>query len=125
MPRERSWAFEYAYIIDSSYDFAYREAGEICIELQDYERAVDIFETMLEFVTGDNEILLRLGQCYLHTGAFTQARLCINRVLSRIPNHDEALYYSGLCYAADGNWAAAVKVYQRAIAQTIGPSATP
>ena len=108
-------AFEYAYIIDPRYGYAYREAGEICVETEQYARAVEIYEVMLEYVNGDNEILLRLGQCYYHVGAFTQARLCLNRVLTRTPEHDEALYYRGLCYAAEGRWRLAIKAYQRAV----------
>ncbi len=108
-------AFEYAYLIDPRYEYAYREAGEICYETAQYARAVEIYEVMLEYVNGDNEVLLRLGQCYLHTEAFTQARLCLNRVLTRSPNHDEALYYRGLCYAAEARWVPAIKSYRAAI----------
>ncbi len=108
-------AFEYAYIIDPRYEHAYREAGEICYETEQFARAVDIYEVMLEYINGDNEVLLRLGQCYLHTEAFTQARLCLNRVLTRTPEHDEALYYRGLCYAAEQRWVPAIKSYRAAI----------
>ena len=108
-------AFEYAYIIDPRYEYAYREAGEICYETEQYARAVEIYEVMLEYVNGDNDVLLRLGQCYLHTEAFTQARLCLNRVLTRTPEHDEALYYRGLCYAAEQRWVPAIKSYRAAI----------
>ena len=108
-------ALEYAYIIDPRFDFAYREAGEICFETQQYARAIEVYETMMEYICCDNEVLLRLGQCYLHEGSFLQARLCINRVLSRNANQDEALYYSGLCYAAEQNWTAAIHAYRRAI----------
>ena len=107
-------AFEYAYLIDPRYEFAYREAGEICYETGQYQRAVDLYEVMLEYVSGDNDVLLRLGQCYLHTGAHTQARLCINRVLTRVPEHDEALYYRGRCYAVEGRWPLAVQTYRHA-----------
>ncbi len=108
-------AFEYAYIIDPKFEFAYREAGEICYETQQYVRAIEIYETMMEYICCDNEVLLRLGQCYLHDHAYVQARLCINRVLTRNPKHDEALYYNGLCYAADQNWTSAVNAYLRAL----------
>ena len=110
-------AFEYAYIIDTGYELAYREAGEICIELGQFDRAVDIFETLLEYVRCDNDVLLRLGRCYLHTGALAQARLCITRVLARLPDHEEALHYSGLCYAAEGRWAEATQAHFRAQAR--------
>ena len=108
-------AFEYAYLIDPRYEFAYREAGELCYETERYERAVDIYELMLEYVRGDNEVLLRLGQCYLHTGAHVPALLCINRVLKSVPEHDGALYYRGRCYADDGCHRQAVEAYRRAI----------
>ena len=108
-------ALEYAYIIDPRYDFAYREAGEICYETGRYARAIEVYETMMEYICCDNEVLLRLGQCYLHEGAHTQARLCINRVLTRDGGHDEAHYYSGLCYAAEGRWTSAVNAYRRAL----------
>lgn len=108
-------AFEYAYLIDPRYEFAYREAGEICYETGQYQRAVDLYETMLEYVRGDNEVLLRLGQCYLHTDAQVQARLCINRVLTRVPDHDVALFYRGRCYALEGRLRPAVETYRRAI----------
>ena len=108
-------ALEYAYIIDPRYEFAYREAGEICYEHGEYARAVEVYETMMEYICCDNEVLLRLGQCYLHEGSFLQARLCINRVLTRNASHDEALYYSGLCYAAEENWPAAANAHRKAV----------
>ena len=108
-------AFEYAYLIDPRYEFAYREAGEICVETGQYQRAVELYELMLEYVRGDNEVLLRLGQCYLHTGAHVQARLCINRVLTRVPDHDVALYYRGRCYAEEGLLERAADAYRHAI----------
>ena len=107
-------ALEFAYLIDPRYEHAYREAGEICYETGQYHRAVDLYEVMLEYVSGDNDVLLRLGQCYLHTGAHTQARLCINRVLTRVPEHDEALYYRGRCYALEGRQALAAQTYRHA-----------
>jgi len=109
-------ALEYAYLIDPRYEFAYREAGEICYETKQYEKAIEVYETMMEYICCDNEVLLRLGQSYLHVKAFTQARLCINRVLTRTPEHDEALYYSGLCYAAEEKWTSATNAYRRALA---------
>lgn len=109
-------ALEYAYIINPRYEFAYREAGEICFENKLYDRAIEIYEVMMEYICCDNEVLLRLGQSYLHIESFTQARICINRVLTRTPGHDEALYYSGLCYAAEQKWTPAVNAYRRAIA---------
>ena len=109
-------ALEYAYIIDPHFELAYREAGEICYEQGRYAQGVEVYETLMEYVSADNEVLLRLGQCYLHEASHTQARLCINRVLGRDPGHDEALYYSGLCYLREENWRAAANAFRRAIA---------
>ncbi len=106
---------EYAYVLDPRFEYAYREAGEICYERQRYAEAVDIYETMMEYLAVDTEVLLRLGQCYYHTGSLTQARLCLNRVLAREPNGDEALFYTGLCYAADEKWDSAVERFRRAL----------
>ena len=108
-------AFEYAYIIDPRYELAYREAGSICMELGLYARAMEVYEVMMEYLSGDDEVLLALGRCYLHTGSMTQARLCINRVLSRHPKNDEALYYSGCCHAAQNDYLAAVRDLERAV----------
>lgn len=109
-------ALEYAYIINPRYEYAYREAGEISFENKMYDRAIEIYEVMMEYICCDNEVLLRLGQSYLHVDSFTQARICINRVLTRTPGNDEALYYSGLCYAAEQKWTPAVNAFRRAIA---------
>lgn len=109
-------AFEYAYIIDPKFEYAYREAGEICLETKQYKRGVEIYESLMEYVCCDNEVLLKLGQCYTHTKQYSQARLCLNRVTSREPGNDEALYYSAKLYEKDNNYKAAVNYYRRAIA---------
>ena len=107
-------SLEYATLADPRHELAYREAGEICFENGQYARAVEVYETMMEHLTCDDAVMLRLGQCYLHTGAVVQSRLCINRVLQHAPEHDEALYYSGLLHGREGDWPAAIAALRAA-----------
>ena len=109
-------SLDYATLADPRHELAYREAGEICFENGRYERAIEVYETMMEYLTCDDAVMLRLGQCYLHTGADVQARICINRVLQNEPGHDEALYYSGLLYGRAGDWHAAADALRAALA---------
>ena len=108
-------SLDYATLADPRHELAYREAGEICYETGRHERAVEVYETMMEYLTCDDAVMLRLGQCYYHAGALAQARLCVNRVLQHDPAHDEALYYSGLLHGRAGDWPAAVDALRAAL----------
>lgn len=61
---EASEAFEYAYLINEDFEFAYRDRGESLLLLTQYEQALSCYQEVKERFVPDADLYCKLGQCY-------------------------------------------------------------
>jgi tetratricopeptide (TPR) repeat protein len=108
-------AFEYAFIIDPSFEQAYLESGELCLQIGQHKRALNIYLEAIEIFGVDIDILFNIGQCMYFLGQVKNARKYFNKALKLDPYHDELHYYIALTFAREGRWINAVKAYKRAL----------
>lgn len=108
-------AYEYAFLINSKFDFAYRDCAEICFELKDYSRALECYRDLLEFVEPDPEILLRMGQCQQYLGNWKDARELFLQASRFDELSDEVFFHLGLCYLQEGQFSKAQRMLEKAI----------
>lgn len=108
-------AFEYTFIINEDFEFAYREYAELCYETKKYRKALEAYRDLLERFPPDSDILLRTGQCLQHLTLFDHARAYFQQAIHLDPMNDEALFHLGECYSFDEAWKTAISYYQRAI----------
>lgn len=110
-------SFEYAYLIDEDFEFAYRDRAEMCYELKNYTEALQSYEEIIGLFEPDADLYLKSGQCHHYLGNITQARNYLAQAaLLDAMQAEEIYYYLGLGYAAEANWTMAVSFYERAIA---------
>lgn len=109
-------AYEYAYLIDEEFEFAYRDRAEICYELHYYEEALSSYEEVLGLFEPDADLYLRAGQCHFHLGNIEEARNHLTQAIFLEPvQEEEIFFYIGRCYAEQENYAEAIRFYHKAI----------
>ncbi|MEM9991095.1 MAG: tetratricopeptide repeat protein, partial [Bacteroidota bacterium] len=107
-------AYEYAYLIDERFEFAYRDCAELCFETKAYQQALDCYEDLLEHFPPDGDIYLRMGQCQQHFGNLQKARNYYVQAILLDPLNDEVFFHIGQCYAATQQWKKAIRFYEKA-----------
>jgi tetratricopeptide (TPR) repeat protein len=108
-------AFEFAFAIDEKCRAAYMEAGELHIQLGDYQRAQYVYENAI-FNTGEDALILqKLGICSEKTDNLQTAFHFYKRSLELNANDAVTYYRLGECYKGLGKWEKAIDVLLRAI----------
>lgn len=108
-------AYEYAFIINNKFEWAYRHCAELCMEIQDYKKALDCYHDAIAHIQPDGEILFRIGQCYQFLGNTEIAIQFYKRSIKLDELNDEAYYYLGECSAHLQDWKGAIRFYKKAI----------
>ena len=107
-------AYEYAYIIHDKFEFAYRDCAEICYELKNYQKALECYQETLVHFEPDQDIFLRIGQCYQKLGNNVIAKTFYEKAGQLDPYNDEVWFHIGECYAQEGKWQKAISFFKKA-----------
>lgn len=108
-------AYEYAFIIDKEFEWAYRHCAELCMEIKNYAKALDCYEEALPYVLPDGDLLFKIGQCYQFIGKIEFAQEFYRRSIQLDEINDEVYFHLGACSATQNNWKKAIFYYKKAI----------
>ena len=108
-------AYEYAFIIDKEFESAYRHCAELCMEIQDYAKALDCYEEVLTYILPDGELLFKIGQCYQFLGKIDIAQEFYKRSIKMDEINDEVYFHLGQCAAQEKIWSQAVIYLKKAL----------
>ena len=108
-------AFEYAYIIDEAFEFAYRDCAEACIMAGDLKAALKHLEEGLEHIRPDSNILARIGFCHEGLGHTNLAKNYYLESLEYDAYNDQAYFRMGEVYVREREWEQAIGYYRKAI----------
>lgn len=108
-------AYEFAFVINERFEYAYRDCAELCFEMKRYRKALKCYQEILELFEPDSELLLRIGQCYREMGNYIDARKYFHRAIQLDPLNDEVHFHIGECYADEGKWKQAVRSFRKAL----------
>ena len=108
-------ALEYSFITETNFENGYLDCADICIQVKDHVKALDIYESYLEIFGINEEVLMNMAECYFQTEKLNKARIILNKLLKLDPYNDEVYYKLGLCYAKAENWNKAINAYHKAI----------
>ena len=100
---EAAKAFEYAFIIDPTFEFAYRDCAEVLIETGQYAQALEIYEEAVRRFKVDEDYQLKMGFCYENMGMYADARNNYKKALRSNPNSDTLYYRIGKSYLQEDN----------------------
>ncbi len=108
-------AFEYAFIINDQFEFAYRECAESCIQLKDYKKALKCYNELLEHFDPDADIFMKLGLCYKAFGNTEKAKSFFLRARALDENNDEIYFHLGFCFLKENKFEASIAAFEKAI----------
>ncbi len=108
-------AFEYAYIINDHFEFAYRDCANACIKIGQYRRALDCYQEALDRVKPDSEILTNIGFCMEALNNFEKANTFYLKAIQLDPQDDNIYYRLGESYSKEHKWLSAVAAYEKAL----------
>ncbi|MCB0642108.1 MAG: tetratricopeptide repeat protein, partial [Phaeodactylibacter sp.] len=108
-------AYEFAFVINPLFEFAYRDCAEICFEIQAYEKALNYYKEVLSKFEPDQDLLLQIGQCYFQLGRYAKAKAFYKQALRFDPDYDEVYYHLGECYVMEEQIDKAILAYNSAI----------
>lgn len=116
--------FKKAIKIDSEYGEAYANRGAVAIQLEEYDRAVDLFEKALGFPARlTNAALTRsnLGWAQFHRGDLVAAAKELRQSLQFQPGMCVSTYRLGRVYFARKEWQKALEEFQAVTANAACP----
>ena len=108
-------AYEYAFLTNPTFEFAYRACAEVCMDTKRYRKALECYQEMLETCEPDDDLFLQIGKCYEKIKNYPVARTFLDRAVALNPLNDEALFHIGLSYAGQKKWKKAIVFYLKAI----------
>ncbi len=68
----------------------YKDAGDICVKLERYEKAIDLYEGCIRRDPTDKVTLSNMASCYAKLGHLESAKMAYQTALSIDPNYTEA-----------------------------------
>ncbi len=113
--REAADAYEYAYLINPNFEFAYRDRAEVLFMVQDYEKALACYDEVLEQFEPDADLFLRMGQCFFHLNQIKKARNYFTKASLLECLNDEVYFYIGESFFVEAQWEMAISFYEKAI----------
>ena len=108
-------AFEYAFLIDEKCDMAYIDCADLCYSLHKWDKALECYLNAIPLITPDEEILGRIGECYIQLGNYEKAKIYLYRALSHNPKDEGVYFHIGEAYFKEGKWESATHFYKQAV----------
>lgn len=108
-------AYEYAFIINENFEFAYRDYAENCISLAKYEKALKALAHVMHQFKVDCDLYYKSGYCYEMMEQFDKAKAFYRRAIAENPNFAPAHYRIGLCYFKEDKLTEAMNCYRKAL----------
>ena len=108
-------AMEYSFIINPYFEDGYEDCAELAITIQDYEKALQIFEEALEKLGQDSDLLVSLAQCLMFLGRIPEAKRRLFKSIRLDNYNDQAYYHLGQCYYQEEKWFSAINAYHKAL----------
>ncbi len=112
---EAADAFEYAYLINNQFEFAYRDCANACLKLHQYQRALDCYKEALEYVKPDSDIMVNMGFCFEQLNDLSKAKSFYLKAAQLNPLNDNVYYRLGECYNKEEKWNSAIAAYEKAL----------
>ena len=108
-------SYEYAFLINEDFEFAYRDCAEACIRIEEYSKGLDVLNEASKRFKTDGDMVAKIGQCYELSGDLVKAKFYYKQALELDPLNSEIYFRMGECLSKEGNWKSAISSYERAL----------
>lgn len=108
-------ALEYSFIINPDFESGYLDCADTCLQIKDFERALEIYIEANSKFGPNNELMVNIAHCYISLNRIGIAKQWLLKAIKLDGYNDEAFFLLGECYAKDLVWYNAINAYHKAI----------
>ena len=108
-------ALEYSFIVNPDFESAYLDCADTCLQIKDYERALEIYIEANSKFGPNNELMVNIAHCYIYMDRISIAKQWLLKSIKLDAFNDEAFFLLGECYSRDQVWYNAINAYHKAI----------
>ena len=108
-------SIEYSFLINPEFELGYLDCAELCSQERLYERALDIYQEMIERFGGDSDDLVKVAECQLNIGQIEQSEKTLIEAMRLDPYNDEVFYFLGRCFVRQNRLENAQSAFIKAI----------
>jgi tetratricopeptide (TPR) repeat protein len=108
-------AIEYSFIINPEFENGYIDCADLCVSIQNYERALGIYQEANLIFGNDSELLVYISECQILLNRIAEAKENLFLAIKYDNYNDEAYYNLAQCYHRQGEWYSAISAYHKAL----------
>ena len=108
-------SLEYSFIINPDFESGYLDCADTCLQLKNYEKALEIYIEANHRFGPNNELMVNIAHCYIYMDRISIAKQWLLKAIKLDSYNDEAYFLLGECYAKDNVWYNAINAYYKAI----------
>jgi tetratricopeptide (TPR) repeat protein len=108
-------AFEYAFLNNEEFSYAYYGCIDTCLVMEDYARALQYCQEAMDALGANADLYCRMGHCHENLKDFQAAKQCFLDAIREEPEQAEAHRSLGECYFALGEWLPALHSFEAAV----------
>lgn len=108
-------AIEYSFLINSDFESGYVDCADMCLQINRFDQAAEIYLDYLEAFDKDPFVLVNLVHCLLEMNKVADAKYYALDAVRLDPYNDEAFFLLASIYQREENWESALNAYFKAI----------
>jgi tetratricopeptide (TPR) repeat protein len=108
-------AMEYSFLIKNDFESGYLDCADMCIQINRFDQAAEIFKDYLKAFDKDPFVLVNLVLCQLELDQVEEAKEHALDAVRLDPYNDEAFYLLAEIYKREEQWERALNAYFKAI----------
>jgi len=108
-------ALEYSFIVQPDFKSGYLDCAELCMQEKDYQKALGIYQDLLQRFGHQLEYLVPAAEVMLKMRKYALAKDCLIEALKLDQYIDDVYYLLGICYAREGQYTNAISSLIKAI----------
>jgi len=108
-------ALEYAFLVDKTFEEAYYDCAEFCMEIGEFQRAEIILNEALCEFEPNYDALYNLALCQYEVNKITEAKRTLFNAMQVEPYCEELHFLMAKCDIKDKNWIGAINMLEQAI----------
>lgn len=107
-------AFEFVMAIDETYEYAYKDCGEVLFKMENYTKAAEYLIRATAISKPYKELYYSIGECFEQMENFVRARSYYRKATNLDPYFADAYFKVGVTYEEEGRFQNALSAYERA-----------
>lgn len=108
-------AIEYSFIINPDFEEGYMECADLCCQVKDFGKALNVYTEAMEYFGEDNDLLINISECQMYLNKTSECKNNLYKAVKQDPYNDEIYFYLAECFSKEEKWYSAINAYHKAI----------